>query len=74
MKPTLIIGIILAILGVVALTYGGFSYTKQETPIAIGNFKVKTEQEKSVPIPPVVGIVAIVGGVVLIAVGAKKGA
>ncbi|MGC3990042.1 MAG: DUF3185 domain-containing protein [Chthoniobacteraceae bacterium] len=74
MKPTLLIGVILTILGVVALAYGGFSYTKQETPISIGNFKVKTEQEKSVPIPPAVGIIAIAGGVVLIAVGAKKGA
>ena len=72
MKSTLIIGIVLIILGIAALTYGGFSYTKQETPLQIGNFKVKTEEEKKVPFPPVVGIAAIVGGIVLIVVGARK--
>jgi uncharacterized membrane protein HdeD (DUF308 family) len=74
MKSTLIIGVIVVILGVAALTYGGFSYTEQKTPIDLGPLKVKTEEKKSVPIPQAVGIVAIIGGIVLVVVGAKKAA
>jgi len=74
MKTTLIIGVIILILGVAGLTLGGFHYTEEKTPVDLGPLKVKTEENKSVPIPQAVSIVAIIGGIVLVVVGAKKAA
>jgi drug/metabolite transporter (DMT)-like permease len=73
MKPMVLAGIVLAVLGVAALAYQGFSYTSRDTVLKVGDLKVDTEREKSVSLPPAVGIAAVVGGVVLIAVGLRTG-
>jgi hypothetical protein len=67
-----IAGIVLIILGVAALAYQGFTYTTRETVIDIGPLKATADREKTVPLPPLVGIAVLAGGVVLLVVGARK--
>ena len=76
MKPATIVGILLIIIGVVALAYGGFSFTthEQKRVVDLGPLKVdaNVEKEHSVPLPPILGIAALGGGVVLLVMGSKK--
>jgi len=72
MKPATIVGIILIILGVVALAYQGINYTTKDKVVDLGPLKVEAKREKTIPLPPIVGVAALVGGVVLIAVSARK--
>lgn len=71
MKSSVIAGVLLIALGVLALVYKNVSYTSQETVLQIGSLKATTETEKNIPIPNVLGIVAIIAGVVVIAVGSR---
>jgi uncharacterized membrane protein HdeD (DUF308 family) len=72
MKPIAVLGVILIIIGVVALAYQGISYTKKDKVVDLGPLKVETEKKENIPLPPVLGVVAIVGGIVLIAVSARR--
>jgi uncharacterized membrane protein HdeD (DUF308 family) len=72
MKPVAILGVILIILGVIALAYQGISYTKKDKVVDLGPLKVETEKKETIPLPPVLGVVAVVGGIVLIAVSARR--
>ena len=72
MKPATIVGIILIIVGIVALAYQGISYTTKDKVVDLGPLKVEAKREKTIPLPPIVGIAALVGGVVLVAVSARK--
>lgn len=76
MKPATIVGIILIILGVVALAYGGFNFTthEQKRVVDLGPLKVdaNVEKEHSVPLPPILGAISLVGGIALVVVGSKK--
>jgi hypothetical protein len=72
MKPKLIIGIILIVLGIAAFAYQGITYTTREKVVDIGPIQVTSEKTKTLPIPPVVGAIALVGGIVLLVVGTKK--
>jgi uncharacterized membrane protein HdeD (DUF308 family) len=74
MKPISIAGVILIVLGLVALAYQGFSYTKRETVLDIGPVHATADRQKTLPIPPIVGIVAVVGGVALVVAGMRKAA
>ena len=67
-------GIVLVVLGVLALAYQGFTYTTRETVIDIGPIKATAERERTFPLPPILGIVAIAGGVALMFGGSRKGA
>jgi uncharacterized membrane protein YidH (DUF202 family) len=67
-----IIGIILIILGIVALVFGGISYTKREKVIDLGPIEATAEEKKTIPLPPVLGAISLVGGIVLLVVGSRK--
>jgi hypothetical protein len=67
-----LVGIILIILGVLALSYQGIRYTTQEKLIDIGPLKVTTTEKKTIPLPPIVGGVAIVAGIALIFAERRK--
>lgn len=71
MKTSVVVGILLIVLGAAALVYKNFSYTSEETVLQIGSLKATAETEKNVPIPNALGIVAIVAGVIIVAVGGK---
>jgi uncharacterized membrane protein HdeD (DUF308 family) len=66
------LGIVLIVLGVLALAYQGFTYTTRETVIDIGPIKATADRERTFPLPPVIGIAAIAGGVVLLIAGGRK--
>ena len=72
MKPITMIGIALIILGVIALTYHGITYTTQEKILKIGPIEATRETEKTIPLPPILGGAALAGGIVLIIIGAKR--
>jgi uncharacterized membrane protein len=72
MKPAGIVGIILIAIGIIALAYGGFSYTKREKVIDAGPLQVSADREKTVPFPPILGGLCLVGGIVLVVVGSRK--
>jgi hypothetical protein len=72
MKPKLIIAIILIVLGIAAFAYQGITYTTREKVVDIGPIQVTSEKTKTLPIPPIVGAIALVGGIVLLVVGTKK--
>jgi hypothetical protein len=65
------VGVALLILGIVALAYQGITYTTHEKVIDLGPLKASVEKEKTIPLPPVLGALALVGGIVLIAVSAR---
>ena len=72
MKPAGIVGIILIAIGIIALAYGGFSYTKREKVIDAGPLQVSADREKTIPLPPILGALCLVGGIVLVLAGNKK--
>ena len=61
-----LLGIILIVLGILALAYQGIRYTTQEKLIDIGPLKVTAKEKKNIPLPPIVGGVAIIAGIALI--------
>jgi hypothetical protein len=71
-KPLTLAGIALIILGVLALAYQGITYTTREKVIDLGPLKASVDKEKSIPLPPIVGALALAGGLVLVIVGARK--
>ena len=69
MKP---LGLILIVLGVVALIYGGFTYTTQKKELYVGPIQATKEEHHNVPLPPILGALALIGGVVIL-VSDRKG-
>ncbi|MEZ5351852.1 MAG: hypothetical protein R2762_04395 [Bryobacteraceae bacterium] len=67
-----IAGIVLIALGLVALVWQGFSYRTQEKVVDLGPVEINKESTKTVPLPPIAGAAAVIGGIVLIGVGSKK--
>jgi hypothetical protein len=67
-----IVGIILIVIGVAALAFQGISYTTREKIIDVGPIHATAEKKKTIHLPPVLGGMALVGGIVLLVVGGKK--
>ena len=72
MKSSSILGIVLVILGVFALAYQGISYTKREKVVDIGPIHATKDTTKTIPLPPILGGLALIGGIVLLAMGSKN--
>lgn len=66
MNPKTVSGIILIVLGVVALSYDGFTYTTREKAIDLGPLQVIAEEKHTVPIPPILGGFALIAGIGLL--------
>lgn len=73
MKPITWLGILLVILGALAIAYQGFNYTRQEKVLDVGPIHATAERHERVSIPPLLGGLALVGGIALLVVGAKRG-
>ena len=67
-----IIGFVLIVIGVISLAIGGISYTKREKVIDLGPIQATAERQKTIPLPPLLGGLALAGGVVLLIAGSKK--
>jgi hypothetical protein len=72
MKAITWIGILLVVVGVLALAYQGINYTHQEKVLDIGPIHATAEKHERIPLPPVIGGLALAGGVVLLVVGARR--
>ena len=68
----MLIGIGLIVLGVISLAYQGITYTTREKVIDLGPIKATKETEKTLPLPPILGGLALAGGVILVAVGSRR--
>jgi hypothetical protein len=64
--PLIIIGIVLIAVGLVSLAYQGITYTSRETVLEVGPIKASADKEKRIPLPPILGGIALVGGVALL--------
>ena len=67
-----ILGIVLIVLGIVALAYQGITYTTSEKVVDLGPLQVEAKREKTLPLPPIVGAAAVIGGVILVAVSSRR--
>lgn len=73
MKTNSLIGIILIVIGIVAFAYQGITYTTREKVVDLGPIQVTADKTKTLPLPPIVGGIALAGGIVLLVMGSKKG-
>ena len=73
MKPNIIIAILLIALGIVAFAYQGITYTSREKVVDLGPLQLTAEKTRTIPLPPIVGAIALVGGIVLLVMGRKTG-
>lgn len=73
MKSATLIGILLIVLGIGALAYQGITYTSEEKILDIGPIEATKETQKTIPLPPIVGALSLVGGIVLVVTGARGG-
>ena len=73
MRPKIIIAIILIALGIAAFAYQGITYTTREKVVNLGPIQVTADKTKTIPLPPILGAIALVGGIVLLVVGSRKG-
>jgi uncharacterized membrane protein len=71
-NPITLVGIALIVLGVVAFAYQGVTYTSREKIIDFGPIHATADTQKTIPLSPLQGGLALVGGIVLVVVGAKK--
>ncbi len=73
MKTASMAGIVLIVLGVIALAYQEFTYTTHKKVADIGPVHVSQDEQKSIPVPPIVGGAAVLGGVALLLGENKSG-
>jgi hypothetical protein len=66
-----IVGLVLIVIGVIGLAYGGITYTRREKVLDIGPIEATAEKRERIPLPPVLGGAALVGGIVLVVVGGR---
>ena len=71
-SPVIVIGIVLIVLGVIALAYQGITYTTHEKVLEVGPLKATAEKKHTIPLPPVLGGLALAAGVVLVIVGSRR--
>jgi hypothetical protein len=72
MRPIAIIGIIFIVIGIIALAYQGLTYTTKEKVVDLGPLKVEAKREKTIPLPPILGVLALGAGVVMVVVGGRR--
>jgi len=72
MKPINLIGIVLVVLGALALAYQGINFTRQEKILDVGPIHATQDVQNRIPLPPVVGGLTLVGGIALLVAGARR--
>lgn len=68
MTPRRIVGLVLVIVGLVSLLWGGISWTRERTVVDIGPIEARTEERETIPLPPILGGLALAAGAVLLLV------
>ncbi|MBU4262991.1 MAG: DUF3185 domain-containing protein [Proteobacteria bacterium] len=72
MKTYTVLAVILIALGIVAFAYQGISYTTRENVVDLGPIQMTAERTRTLPLPPIVGGICLVGGIVLLVLGRKN--
>ncbi len=72
MKPLNLVGIVLIVLGALVLAYQGINYTREKNVVDMGSMHITKETHERIPLPPILGGLALAGGVVLLVIGAKN--
>ena len=72
MKPMSLLGVVLIVLGVLALAYQGISYTSRETVLDVGPLHATADRQRTLPLSPILGIAAVAGGVGLLIAGSRR--
>jgi hypothetical protein len=72
MRLITVVALVLVAIGIVALVYQGVTYTTSEKVVDLGPLKIEAKREKTIPLPPIVGVAALVGGVVLLLVRSRR--
>ena len=72
MRAIAIAGIVLIVIGAVVLVYQGITYTTREKVLEVGPVEVRKETQKTIPLPPLLGGIALAGGIILVLVGARR--
>jgi hypothetical protein len=72
MRAIAMVGIVLIVIGAVVLVYQGITYTTREKVLEVGPVEVRKETQKTIPLPPLLGGVALAGGIILVLVGARR--
>ena len=67
-----IVGSVLIVIGIIALAYGGITYTTREKVLDLGPIEATAERQKTIPLPPLLGGLALAGGVALLIVGSRR--
>ena len=71
MNGRTLLGVALIVLGVIALVYQGFTYTTHKKVLDIGPIQATKEEHQMVPVPPIIGAVAVISGIAVLALGRK---
>jgi uncharacterized membrane protein len=72
MKTASLLGFVLIIVGVLALAYQGVHYTTHKKILDVGPIQATKEEHNTIPLPPIVGGLALIGGIILVATGSKE--
>ena len=72
MKSMSLVGVLLIVVGALVLAYQGINYTRQKDVLDVGSVHITKEDHERIPLPPILGGVALVGGVVLLVMGASN--
>jgi uncharacterized membrane protein YphA (DoxX/SURF4 family) len=73
MKSATLAGIVLVAIGIIALGYQGITYTTQKKVLDLGPIQATKEEHHTIPLPPIVGIISLVGGIAVLVIGQRKG-
>ena len=73
MRTRVLIGVLLIAFGIFALAYQGISYTQHKKVLDLGRIQATTRTEKQIPLPPIVGVAALAGGILLLVVTSRSG-
>jgi len=71
MKAATVAGLVLIVIGVIGFAMGGFSFTREKKDVDLGPVQIEHKQKKTVPIPPILSAIALVGGIGLVVVGVR---
>lgn len=67
MRPASLVAIVLLIIGIISLGYQGITYTTHKKVLDIGPIQATKQEHKTIPLPPIIGVIALVGGVIVLA-------
>ncbi len=73
MRTNTLLAVVLIAVGIVAFAYQGIDFTTREKVIDLGPIQMSADKTRTLPLPPIVGVIALVGGIALLVVGRKKG-